>query len=93
MTKRVTMTEARRHWAKVLRSAERGTAVEVTRNGHAVAAVISIEQLRRAESAATETLSDAVARARARVSASDLSGPDPWARVRDRSRGRRVELG
>ena len=57
MTKRMTTAEARQHWAKVLRSAERGTPLEVTRN------------------------------------ARDLVGPDPWKDVRDRSRGRPVELG
>jgi prevent-host-death family protein len=54
MTKRMTTAEARQHWAKVLRSAERGTPVEVTRNGQPVAAVISIEQLRQAQGAPTE---------------------------------------
>lgn len=93
MTKRMTTAKARKEWAKVLRIAQRGTPVEVTKNGQPVAAVVSIEQLRRMENAAKETLSGVIARFRASVSPSDLEGSDPWADVRDRSRGRDVDLG
>lgn len=46
MASRLTTAQARRDWAKVLRTASRGTPVVVTSNGQAVAAVVSIEQLR-----------------------------------------------
>jgi prevent-host-death family protein len=92
MTRRVTTAEARRDWAKVLRSAERGTAVEVLRNGQPVAAVISIEQYRAIEGAKKETLASVVAGFRSSVDPRDLEGPDPWANIRDRSAGRDVKL-
>lgn len=91
--KRVTTAEARREWAKVLRSAERGTPVEVTRDGVPVAAVVSIDQLRRIEQTQRETLSEVVARFRSGVDPKDLEGSDPWRDVRDRSSGRDVDLG
>ena len=93
MPRRMTTAQARREWAKVLRSAERGTPVEVMRNGQPVAAVISIDQYRKLEETRRETLSDVIAQFRASVNPRDLEGPDPWADVRDRSPGREIELG
>jgi prevent-host-death family protein len=93
MPRRMTTAEARRDWAKVLRSAERGTPVEVMRNGQPVAAVISIEQYRSIGSAGKETLSDVIAQFRASVDPADLEGPDPWEAVRDASSGRDIDLG
>jgi prevent-host-death family protein len=93
MAKRMTTAEARRDWAKVLHSAERGHAVEVTRNGQPVAAVISIEQYRELQRAKSGTLADVIAWREANVDPRDLEGPDPWKDVRDRSPGRDVALG
>ena len=93
MSKRMTTAQARRDWAKVLQSAERGTPVEVMRNGQPVAAVISIDQYRKLEETRKETLSDVIAQFRATVNPRDLEGPDPWADVRDHSPGREIELG
>jgi prevent-host-death family protein len=93
MPKRMTTAQARRDWAKVLRSAERGTPVEVMRNGQPVAAVISIDQYRKIEETRKETLSDIIAQFRASVNPRDLEGPDLWADVRDHSPGREIELG
>lgn len=89
MTKRMTVAEARRDWAEVLRTARRGTPVEVTRNGEPIAAVVAIELLRELE---RETLSEVLARFRARVRREVLEGPDPWANVRDRSVGRETDI-
>lgn len=93
MSKRMTTAQARRDWAKVLRTAERGTPVEVMRNGQSVAVVISMDQYRGIEEAKKVTLSDVIARFRASVDPRDLDGPDPWADVRDRSSGREIDLG
>lgn len=93
MARRMTTAQARREWAKVLKSAERGAPVEVTRNGQSVAAVVSIDQYRKIEELRKETLSQVIARFRANVNPQDLEGPDPWADVRDRSPGRDVDLG
>lgn len=90
--RRLTTAQARRDWAKVLRSARRGTPVVVTSNGQPVAAVVSIEQLRAIEQARPLTLAEAIQRTRARLNVEDLEGPDPWADVRDPSPGRNVDL-
>jgi prevent-host-death family protein len=92
MARRVTAAQARREWAKVLRSAERGTPIEVTRNGQPVAVVLSIDAYRKLEETTRETLSDVFAEFLRSVDARDLEGPDPWADVRDRSEGRDVDL-
>lgn len=83
------MAEARRHWAEVLRTAERGVPIEVTRNGEPVAAIVPIDVLRRFGRA---NLSEVVARFRAQTAPTDLEGPDPWQDVRDATAGRDVEL-
>jgi prevent-host-death family protein len=89
MTKRMTAAEVRKSWAEVLRAAQRGTPVEVTRNGEPIAAVVSVDQLRRIE---RETVSDVIARFRARVRPRDLAGPSPWAGARDRATGREPDI-
>lgn len=90
MAKRMSVAEVRRAWAEVLRCAQRGTPNEVTRNGQPIAAVVSIDLLRRLEGPA---LSEVIGRFRARVRPEVLDGPDPWADVRDRSNGRGDGLG
>jgi prevent-host-death family protein len=92
MARPLTTAQARRDWAKVLRTARGGTPVVVTSNGQAVAAVVSIEQLRALEGARPETLAEVIARTRSRLDASDLKGADPWAGVRDNSAGRDIDL-
>jgi prevent-host-death family protein len=92
MVRKLTTAQARRQWAKVLRTASRGNPVVVTSNGHPLAAVVSIAQLHALEAARPETLGEAVLRARSNLDTDDLAGPDPWANVRDRSPGRDVQL-
>lgn len=89
MTKRMSTAEARARWADVVRSAERGTPIEVTRNGEPIAAVVSVEQLRSIERG---TVFDVFARYHARSRPAGGEGEDPWADVRDESPGRDVEL-
>jgi len=93
MVRPLTTAQARRHWARVLRTARRGTPVIVTSNGQAIAAVVSIEQLRAFEQARSETLADAIRRARDSLDINDLTGSDPWASLRDTTVGRDVDLG
>ncbi len=52
----------------------------MTRNGQPIAAVVSIDLLRRLEG---PDLSEVIGRFRARVRPEVLEGPDPWADVRD----------
>jgi prevent-host-death family protein len=93
MARELTTAQARKDWAKVLRSARRGTPVVVTSNGQPVAAIVSIEQLRALDETRSETLGEAILGARANIDPKDLEGPDPWAKVRDRSPGRDIDLG
>jgi len=92
MARPLTTAQARRDWAKVLRTARRGTPVVVTSNGQPIAAVVSIEQLRTLEHARSETLAEVIERTRSRLNVDDLEGPDPWADVRDTSAGRDIDL-
>jgi prevent-host-death family protein len=92
MARRLTTAQARRDWAKVLRTAGDGTPVVVTSNGQPIAAVISIEQLHALEHVRTETLAEVIERTRSRLNADDLRGPDPWGDVRDPSPGRDIAL-
>jgi prevent-host-death family protein len=92
MVRRLTTAQARRHWAKVLRTASRGTPVVVTSNGQPLAAVVSIEQLRTLEHSRPETLAEVIQRTRSELDVDDLRGPDPWANVRDLSPGRNIDL-
>jgi len=93
MVRPLTTAQARRDWARVLRTARRGTPVVVTSHGQPIAAVVSIEQLRALEQARSETLGEAIQRVRASLSVDDLAGPDPWAGARDASPGRDIDLG
>jgi prevent-host-death family protein len=92
MVRPLTTAQARRDWAKVLRTARRGTPVVVTSNGQPIAAVVSIDQLHALEHARPETLAEAIRRARSSVNVDDLKGSDPWANVRDTSPGRDIDL-
>ncbi len=92
-SRQVSTAEARRDWARVLRTAERGSAVEVTRNGQPVAALVSIAQYRALQQTAGGTLADVLRALRAQIVPADLAGPDPFADVRDPSPGRKVDLG
>ena len=92
MVRPLTTAQARRDWAKVLRTARRGTPVVVTSNGQPIAAVVSIDQLHALERSRPETLGEAIQRARSSVNVDDLQGPDPWANVRDTSTGRDIDL-
>lgn len=84
------MAQARRSWAEVLRSAERGAPVEVTRSGEPVAVVLSFAEYRRLTARRPMGVEAALAWIDKNVDPADLGGPDPWADVRDRSPGRRV---
>ena len=90
--RKLTTAQARRDWAKVLRTAGRGTPVVVTSNGQPIAAVISIDQLRILERSRSETLAEVIRRTRSSLDVDDLQGPDPWADVRDPSTGRDIAL-
>lgn len=92
MAHKLTTAQARRDWAKVLRTAGRGTPVVVTSNGQPIAAVISIDQLRTLEHSRSETLAEVIRRARSSLNVDDLQGPDPWVNVRDLSTGRDIDL-
>jgi prevent-host-death family protein len=81
--RKMTITQARRDWAKVLRLAEKGTPVVITKRGTPIAAVVPMEQYEAIKP--KQTLGQMIREWRATIDPRDLEGPDPWADVRDRS--------
>jgi prevent-host-death family protein len=82
--KTLTIAEARANLADVVRRAERGEEVRITRRGVAVAVVRAV---RSSEDERAERFRALVARVSTTPVADDGPG-DPWADVRDRSPGR-----
>ena len=92
MAKSYSIAKARDQLAELVHRAERGSAVELTRHGKPVAVILSTqayEQLTQRRPG----LWDAIERFRrdSDLQAADL-GPDVFQDVRDRSRGRKVEM-
>ncbi|MFO0695911.1 MAG: type II toxin-antitoxin system Phd/YefM family antitoxin [Polyangiales bacterium] len=92
MTQRYSIAEARAHLADIVRDAESGRSVELTRRGKPVAVVVSVEELERLKSGratfaqAFARYLDAHPRAARSVPAETFDG------LRDRSEGREVDL-
>jgi prevent-host-death family protein len=82
----MTVAQARRAWARLVRIAGSGRRVEVARHGRPVAAVVGIEDLPRIRDGGRASLADVIAELRSDPSV--LRGPDPWRRLRGRSPGR-----
>lgn len=80
----MTMSQARAHFARALRRAERGESVEITRGGRPVAVIVSMDRYRESGRTSPAKAFDAFME---KVDRRRLSGPDPWG-VRDRSPGR-----
>lgn len=84
---RMTMSQARNAFAKVLTRAEHGQPVQITRGGRPVAVVVSVEQYREVKAGASSA-SRALHGFLSRLDRGALKGADPWRGVRDRSAGR-----
>lgn len=84
---KMTMTEARAAFAKVLTLAERGEAVEVTRDGRPVAVILSFDEYQKVRKSSVPP-SEALREFLNGLDRRALSGEDPWKGVRDRGKGR-----
>lgn len=86
------IAQARDSLARIVHEAEQGRAVELTRRGKAVAAIVSVRDLERIH-AGRAGLWETLAAFRAKADLEDLwADGDPLRGVRDRSAGRQVRF-
>ncbi len=90
MSKRVSIAEARDHLPALIRSAEHGELVELTRRGKMVAVLVSSRDYERLTTGPPD-LWAAIQKFRAEHDLSDLDVEEVYANVRDRTPGREVE--
>jgi len=92
MPRRVSIADARNHLTRLLRAVERGEAVELTRRGRPIAALVSIAEYRRLREG-TPSLLDALAEFRERAGQEGMRLLEgAFDEVRDRETGREAEL-
>lgn len=91
MSKRYSVSEARSNLPQLVREAERGVAIELTRRGRAVAVMVSLRDYERVK-AGSRSLWTAIKEFRDGYDGADVDVDDLFAGVRDRSAGREVEL-
>lgn len=89
--KEVSISEARENLPSLVRDAERGLAVTLTRRGEAVAVLISSDRYRD-HTKSSARLGDAIDAFRKGHDLSQLDVDEVYAGVRDRSPGRDVDL-
>jgi prevent-host-death family protein len=90
--KKYSVAEARQNFARLIRSAERGRAVEITRRGEPVAVLLSASQYL-ALTGERPSFSEAVGAIRARLDVDHLGiGDAEFEGLRDESPGREVAL-
>ena len=91
MSREVSIAEARDHLTELIRCAERGEAIELTRRGKAVAALVSIPEYRRLTGGAP-SFWRSVGLFRTEIGDGELAGIEEALRdLRDSSAGRDVE--
>jgi prevent-host-death family protein len=91
MARRVSVAEARERFSWVLREAEAGRAVEITRRGRPVAVIASPADFARA-AGGSPSFGEAMDAFRAATPASDLLAEDAVRDLRSREPGRDVSL-
>lgn len=90
--RRYSVAEARQSFARLIRAAERGRAVEITRRGEPVAVLVSASQYL-ALTGERPSFAQSVAAIRARLEVEHLGiGDEDFAGLRDESAGREVPL-
>jgi len=90
--RRYSVAEARQSFARLIRAAERGRAVEITRRGEPVVVLVSASQYL-ALTGERPSFVDSVAAIRARLDVDHLGiGDEEFAALRDESAGREVSL-
>ena len=92
MRKRFSVAEARQHFARLIRTAERGRAVEITRRGDPVAILLSASEYLHL-TGARPSFKEAVAAIRDRLDVDHLEiGDEEFGELRQESPGREVSL-
>lgn len=89
--RRYSVAEARQRFTELVRSVERGRPLEITRRGRPVAVLVSASEYARM-AGAEASFSGALEAFREATDPKLLRGPDPFAKLRDRSPGRDVAL-
>jgi prevent-host-death family protein len=88
--RRYSVAEARQGFARLIRAAERGRAVEITRRGEPVAVLVSASQYR-ALTGERPSFVESVAAIRTRLGVDHLAiGDEDFAALREASAGREV---
>ncbi len=91
MLKRYSVAEARQQFSELLRRAERGRVLEITRRGRPVAVLVSAKEYAKL-TGERASFRDAVANFRARVGEQDLLPDEAFKDLRDESAGRDVAV-
>ena len=91
MSKRYSLSEARSNLPQLVREAERGVAIELTRRGQAVAVMVSLRDYERVK-ALSPSFWTAIEEFRENHDLADLEIEGVFDNVRDRTIGREVDL-
>jgi antitoxin Phd len=92
MAKSFSVAEARQHFPRLIRTAERGRAVEITRRGRPVAVLLSASEYLSLTSQ-RPSFADAVVSLRSRLAVANLGiGSEEFEGLREKSSGRRIRL-
>ena len=87
------IADASSHLDELVRKAEKGESVELTREGEAVAVLIGRREYERRNGRPTRTFADALEEFRRSADFAEIGDPDEiWGDVRDRDPGRDVDL-
>jgi prevent-host-death family protein len=93
MSEQHSIADARSNLAELVRKAEAGEAVELTRRGKRVAVLIGLREYKQLTGRPRKTFAEAYAEWRSKVDWSQMGDPDDvFADVRDRDPGRDVDL-
>jgi prevent-host-death family protein len=90
MTKRYSITETRRQLSGLVRRAEAGKPVQITRRGEPVAVIVSLEQAASVGKAPRRQLGDVIRELRQKIERDPSLAiePEDWLPPRDKSPGR-----
>lgn len=92
MPRSFSVAEARQHLPRLIRTVERGRAVEITRRGRPVAVLLSASEYL-SLTGERSSFAEAIADVRKRLDVERLAiGDEDFAGLRERSSGRRIRL-
>ena len=92
MSKRFSVAEARQHLPRLIRTAERGRPVEITRRGRPVAVLLSASEYL-SLTGDRPSFADAIANLRTRLAVEQLAiGDEEFEGLREKSSGRRIRF-